>query len=169
MARILIAYATKYGATAEIAAKIGDVLRGAGFATDVCPVPSADTPSAYDAVVLGSAVYAAKWRKEAARYLTGNEKALSERPVWLFSSGPTGQGDAVDIMKGWQFPEDLQPVADGVQPRDIALFHGVIDLRKLNFIERMMMKAMKAPTGDYRDWDAITAWATAIATTLRTD
>ena len=88
--QILVAYATKYGATAEIAEKIGQVLREAGLRTDVLPVDRVSDLSPYQAVVLGSAVYIGKWRKEAVKFLQANEKALAEKLVWLFSSGPTG-------------------------------------------------------------------------------
>lgn len=164
--KVLVAYATKYRATAEIAEKIGQVLRQAGFVTDVRPADDVEDPSSYVAIVLGSAVYIGRWRKEAAKFLKAHEAALAEKPVWLFSSGPTGEGDPVELTQGWQFPGKLQPIADRIGARDIALFHGASDPDKLNFIERWMLKNVGAPVGDYRDWDAITAWATAIAETL---
>jgi menaquinone-dependent protoporphyrinogen oxidase len=165
--QVLVAYATKYGATAEIAEKIGQVLRQAGLRTDVLPTNRVNDLTPYKAVVLGSAVYVGQWRKEAATFLKANEKALAERPVWLFSSGPTGEGDPVELMKGWRFPKALQPIADRIHARDIAIFHGVLDRKKLNLIERWMIKKVKAPLGDFRDWDAITSWATAIADVLK--
>jgi menaquinone-dependent protoporphyrinogen oxidase len=165
--QVLVAYATKYGATAEIAEKIGEVLRQAGLRTDVLPADSVGDLSPYQAVVLGSAVYIGQWRKEAAKFLKANENALAGKPVWLFSSGPTGAGDPAELMQGWQFPGKLQPVADRIGPRDIAIFHGAVDANKLNFIEKWMLKNVKAPTGDFRDWEAITAWATAIADELK--
>jgi len=164
---VLIAYATKYGATAEIAEKIGQVLRQAGWRTDVLPADRVRDVTAYTAVVLGSAVYAGQWRKEATTLLEANEKKLAERPVWLFSSGPTGQGDPVQLMKGWRFPEAQQPIADRIKPRDIAFFHGVLDVKKLSLPEKLIVKGIKAPVGDFRDWAAITAWATAIADALK--
>jgi len=157
--QILVAYATKYGATAEIAEKIGQVLREAGLRTDVLPVDRVSDLSPYQAVVLGSAVYIGKWRKEAVKFLKANEKALAERQVWLFSSGPTGEGDAVELGEGWRFPKSLQPIADRIRPRDIAVFHGALDVGKLNLIERWMIKNVKAPLDDFRDWEAITSWA----------
>ena len=102
--QVLVAYATKHGATAEIAEKIGQVLRQAGLRTDVLPADPAFGRSdlvAYKAVVLGSAVYIGRWRKEAVKFLQANEAALAEKPVWLFSSGPTGEGDPVELVKGW--------------------------------------------------------------------
>jgi menaquinone-dependent protoporphyrinogen oxidase len=164
--RVLVAYATKYGATAEIAEKIGQVLRQAGLQTDVLPADRVGDLSPYKAVVLGSAVYIGQWQKKAVTFLRANEKALAERPVWLFSSGPTGKGDPVQLMKGWRFPTALQPIADRIHARDIALFHGAVDPKRLNLIEKWMLKNVKAPLGDFRDWDAIHAWASTIANAL---
>jgi menaquinone-dependent protoporphyrinogen oxidase len=165
--QVLVAYATKYGATEEIAQRIGDGLREAGLEADVLPADRVGDLAPYEAVVLGSAVYAGQWRKEAATFLEANEKQLTELPVWLFSSGPLGVGDPVELMKGWRFPEALQPVADRIAPRDIAFFHGELDTDKLNLAEKLVVKALKAPTGDFRDWDAITSWAAIIADALK--
>jgi menaquinone-dependent protoporphyrinogen oxidase len=160
---VLVAYGTKYGATAEIAEKIGEVLRQSGLTADVVPADRVDDMGRYGAVVLGSAVYIGRWRKEAARFLEANEARLAGIPVWLFSSGPTGEGDPVELTEGWRFPGKLQPIADRIKPRDVALFHGAVDVSKLNFIERWLLKNIQTPTGDFRDWDAIAAWAEGIA------
>jgi len=165
--QVLVAYATKHGATAEIAEEIGQVLRQAGLRTDVLPTDRVSDLTSYKAVVLGSAVYIGKWRKEAVKFLQANETVLAEKLVWLFSSGPTGEGDPVELMQGWRFPEKLQPIADHIRPRDIAVFHGNVNMKKLNFIEKWMIKNVKAPVGDFRDWEAITSWATAIADVLK--
>ena len=165
--QVLVAYATKYGATAEIAEKISQVLRQAGLHVDVLPADRVGDLSPYRAVVLGSAVYAGQWRKEAAMFLEANEKQLTDRPVWLFSSGPTGEGDPVQLMKGFRFPEAQQPIADRIRPRDIAFFHGVLDMKELSLAEKLIVKGIKAPVGDFRDWDAINSWATAIADALK--
>lgn len=164
---ILLAYATKYGATAEIAEKIGQVLRQAGVPADVQSVDRVGDMTAYKAVVLGSAVYMGQWCKDAATFLETNAKDLADRPVWLFSSGPTGKGDPGQLMKGWRFPEAQQPIADRIKPRDITFFHGVLDMKKLSLPEKVIVKGIKAPIGDFRDWDAITAWAAAIADALK--
>jgi len=165
--KVLVAYGTKYGGTAEIAEKIGQVLREAGLHADVLRADRVSDVSPYHAVVLGSGVYIGRWRKEAAKLLKSNEQALAERPVWLFSSGPTDEGDPVELTEGWRFPKALQPIVDRIQPRDIAVFHGVMDEKKLNVFERWVIKRVGAPLGDFRDWDAITAWAAAIADALK--
>ncbi len=165
--RVLVVYATKYGATAGIAKKIGQVILQAGLHTDVLPTDHVSDITVYKAIVLGSAVYVGQWRKEAVAFLENNEKALSKLPVWFFSSGPTGEGDPVQLMQGWRFPEAQQPIADRIKPRDTAFFHGVLDMKKLSLAEKLLIKGIKAPVGDFRDWDAIASWAAVIADTLK--
>ena len=164
---ILVAYASKYGATEEIAERIGEVLRQTGLQADVLPVNGIRDLNPYKAVILGSAVYIGKWNKEAVAFLQANEKVLADRPVWLFSSGPTGEGDPVELLEGWRLPAALQPVADRIRPRDIAVFGGYVNPDKLTFIERGLMKAMKKAFGDFRDWDRIHTWSTTVADALK--
>ena len=166
-ARVLVAYASKYGATKEIAEKIRQVLKDAGFNTDVLPADKVADLNQYKAVILGSAVYIGGWRKQAARFLKDNEKVLAEKMIWLFSSGPTGQGDPIELVQGWRFPKALQHIADRVKPKDTALFQGAAFPEKLSPIGRWLMKKVKAPLGDFRDWNAITVWAGKIAAKLK--
>lgn len=164
---ILVAYATRYGATADISEAIGAVLREHELTVDVLPVEQVDNLNPYGAVVLGSAVYAGNWRKDAAAFLERHEQQLATRPVWLFSSGPTGEGKPSELMQGWQFPEAQKVLVEHIQPQDIAFFHGVLDTQRLNFAEKLIVKALRAPVGDYRDWETIREWAASIAHTLK--
>ncbi|MGC9399921.1 MAG: flavodoxin domain-containing protein [Anaerolineae bacterium] len=162
MSRILVAYATKHGATAEIAERIGQVFREAGLQADVISADRVDDLTPYGAVVLGSAIYIGRWRKEAVKFLKANEQALAERKVWLFSSGPTGEGDPLELVDGREVPEQLQPIVDRIQPQDVVVFHGAMDTDDLNFLEKFAIKNVGAPLGDFRDWEAIAAWANSL-------
>ena len=165
--KVLVAYASKYGATAEIAEKIGEVLRQEGLDADVVPANRVSKPEQYQAIVIGSAVYMGGWQKDAVKLLKNNEKLLAERPVWIFSSGPAGEGDPVQLLQGWRLPKGQQPIIDRIQPRDIAVFHGKLDLNKCSGFEKLVIKGVKSPVGDFRDWDAISAWAADIAKALK--
>ena len=165
--RVLIAFSSKYGATREIAESIGTVLEESGVKMDVLPAGDVGDVHAYGAVILGSAVYVGQWRQEAADFLKSHEQALSAIPVWLFSSGPTGEGNPKELMNGFTFPEALMPVAKRIAPKDIALFHGELNRSKLSIGERALVRMIKAPMGDFRDWDAIAAWAAGIAAALK--
>jgi menaquinone-dependent protoporphyrinogen oxidase len=167
MSRILVAYATKHGATAEIAERIGQVLRKAGLQADVISADRVDDLAPYGAVALGSAIYIGRWRKEVVRFLKANEQALAERKVWLFSSGPTDEGDPLELVDGREVPEKLQPIVDRIQPQDVVVFHGAMDADDLNFLEKFAIKNVGAPLGDFRDWEAIAAWAEKIADALK--
>lgn len=166
MKQVLVAYASKSGATEGIAEKIGEVLQEAGIPTDILPAGKVRDVTGYRAVVLGSAVYIFRWRKEAAKLLKALAADPAGRPVWLFSSGPTSPTDTEAFPEGVKLPKALQPVADRLQPRDVTVFRGVLDLTKLNPLERWMMGKMNAPAGDFREWDVIEAWAKGIAQTL---
>jgi menaquinone-dependent protoporphyrinogen oxidase len=164
--KVLVTYASKYGSTAEIAGKIGEVLRQNGLTTEVLPAKQVRDLGAYHAVVLGSAVYIGQWRKEAVRFLEKNAEGLAQRATWIFSSGPTGEGDPVELLQGWTFPPKIRPIAESIQPRDIVVFHGNVDVNRLNFLHKWMIDKVESPVGDFRDWDAITAWAESILDAL---
>ena len=142
-------------------------MRQSDLNVDIMPADRVTNLQSYKAVVLGSGVYAGQWLKKAARFLKENEKTLSGQMLWIFSSGPTGQGDPAELLKGWRMPKSLQPIADRINPRGIAVFHGNINDDKLNFFEKRIVKMVKAPSGDFRDWNAITAWASVIAGELK--
>jgi menaquinone-dependent protoporphyrinogen oxidase len=159
---VLVAYASKHGSTEGIARAIAERLSEAGI--DVMARSVTEVPDAPDveAVVLGSAVYAGSWRKEATAWAQRNAAALSGRPVWLFSSGPLG----VEVDDAEQQPRELDELTTLLHPKEHRVFFGALDKAELGFAERMMVKAVKAPEGDFRDWDAIHGWADEIAATL---
>ncbi len=87
-ARVLVAYASKLGSTAEIAEAIAQTLRDSGY--DAAAKPARDVMSleGWDAVVLGSALYSAYWQRDARRFVERFRDQLKARPLWLFSGGP---------------------------------------------------------------------------------
>jgi menaquinone-dependent protoporphyrinogen oxidase len=159
--RVLVAAASKHGATAEIAQRIGRALRERGCDVTVADAADVATIDGYGAVVLGSAVYAGHWLDHAKALA---DRVATQRPrpaVWLFSSGPVG-----DPPKPEEDPVDVAAVADATAPHDHRIFAGKIDKAKLRFAERAIMIAVRAPEGDFRDWAAIDRWAGEIADAL---
>lgn len=164
--KVLVAYASRYGATAEISERIAEILGAAGVDVDLQPVGQVKDLNDYLAVILGSAVYFGGWRKDAVKFLKTREVELMDKKVWFFSSGPAGEGDPVELLDGWTLPPNLEEIADRIQPRGRAVFHGVMDETKLNFLERWMLKKMDAPLGDFRDWDMVNDWVEEIVQQL---
>ena len=165
--KVLVAYGSKYGGTAEIAEEIGKVLKQEEFEVDVFSADHIKNPARYDAFVIGSGVYAGFWRKEAVKFVINNETLMAEKPVWIFSSGPTGEGDVKDLMSGWEYPGKIRPAVEKIKPREITVFHGVADPEKMSFFDKLILKMVKAPSGDFRNWNTITDWAKSIATELK--
>jgi menaquinone-dependent protoporphyrinogen oxidase len=163
---ILIAYASRYGATREIAEAIGRVLQERGNAVDVRPAGEVARLEGYRAVVLGSALYSGGWLEDARELLESYQEELSALPVWLFSSGPTTPGDPVEALAGWVYPDELRGLVMSVRPLDIALFAGKIDPDVLNLQDWLINRSMRAVIGDFRNFARIELWATHIADRL---
>ena len=156
--KVLVTYATKAGSTAEVAAEIGRVIESQnGHKVEVCPVDKSSEMNGYDAVIIGSAIRAGKWLPEATKFVEKHKDALSQVPVALFAVCLTLKEDTEENRR--EVAAYLDPVCEMVQPADVGLFAGVMDYSKLSLVPRMMLKAMKAPAGDFRDWEAIRAWA----------
>ncbi len=160
MTRVLVAYATKFGSTREIAEAIGEELAAAGLTAEVDAAASVWDLDPYDAVVLGSALYAAHWRREANRFVRQNLAALQARPVWLFSSGPLDHSaDRADIPLTEHVARDVDPIG----ARGHRTFGGRL-LADTPGLEPQVLATH--PTGDFRNWTAIRAWAHEIAAEL---
>jgi menaquinone-dependent protoporphyrinogen oxidase len=87
--------------------------------------------------------------------------ALRTRPVWLFSSGPLGRDidDPADAAEGVKLMEL-------VGAREHRVFPGKADKHELGFMERGVLRMVKNPYGDHRDWAEIEVWAEHIARLL---
>jgi len=162
----LVTYATKYGGTGEIADKIGEELTRAGIITEAIPVKQVESPANYRAVVVGSALYMGRLRREAVRFLGYHQEALSGMPVWLFYSGPTGEGNPEELLKDWRLARKVQKIVDMIRPRETKVFHGVLKPEKLSYFEKWILKNVKAEMGDFRNWEEVSLWSKKIAAEL---
>ena len=155
--RVLVTAASRHGSTTDIAAAIARVLHLHGLAPHLVEPVDVKDLSEYDAVVLGSAVYAGRWMGPATDLVARCQSQLAGRPVWLFSSGPVGS--PANPAEG--------PAVSKLMEQTGALGHrvfaGKLDKAELGRLERTMVHAVRAPMGDYRDWDDIAAWAARIA------
>lgn len=162
MTTVLLAYASKMGSTKEIAEVIGVELARAGLDVQVRDACDVTTVHGYDAVVVGSAIYAGRWRPDAVRVvglIVDKNSDVGPSPTWLFHSGPCGEAaaksDAVAPKRVRQAAHQL-----GIAPP--VTFGGRLDpATAKGFIARRMAKGKLA--GDFRDFDRIRDWADTIA------
>lgn len=159
--KILVTTASKHGSTAEIGDAIAGKLREHDLEVEV--VEPGDVPSldGYDAVVLGSAVYAGRWMDTARRFSERHHAALHGVPVWLFSSGPIG-----DPLEPAEEPADGKRLLAALGAREHRTFPGRVNSAELGWVEKTITKMVKAADGDFRDFDAIRVWAADIAEQL---
>jgi len=160
--RVLVTAASRHGATAEIATMIGLALTEAGLEAEVKPLAGLDGVAGYSAVVLGSGVYVGRWLPEATEFVRRHIAELGARPVWLFSSGPTGDAELTPEHD----PVGITDLAASIRARGHRVFRGRLEQGRLGFMERFMIRAVKAPVGDFRNPSEITGWGREIAAEL---
>jgi menaquinone-dependent protoporphyrinogen oxidase len=172
---VLVAYASKYGATREIAERLADRMRAAGLAAQAEPVTRVTDLSGYSAFVIGSAAYLGHWLNDATVFVRRNQAVLATKPVWLFSSGPLGT-EPTDAKgqdkRGAAEPKEFAELIETIKPIGSRVFFGALDPGTLGFRDRAM-RALPAgralfPEGDFRDWPDIDTWAAGIAVELST-
>jgi menaquinone-dependent protoporphyrinogen oxidase len=161
--RVLVTAASRHGATHEIATAIAAGLARRGAEAEARPAEELDSLDGYDAYVIGSAVYVGHWLDPARELVEAHAAALAGRPVWLFSSGPLGPPDK---LKPEGDPVDVAGLIEASGAAEHRVFAGRLDRKLLSFGEKAVVVAVRAPEGDFRDWDAVDAFAAAVAERL---
>ena len=163
--KILIAYVSRRGSTAEIARAIGRELEATGNTVLVAEMKVVFSLEGYHAVVIGTPVYMTKIEKDVASFVSRLRDGLSKVPVAAFAVGIAPVDRRVGSIE--EVMEKLRAALDPVKPVALTMFAGRLDLARMSFAERTMTGLMKVLTGDFRDWDAIRAWARELPAILK--
>ena len=185
MIRVLVVYGSRHGGTRGIADRIGEVLRSEGVDAVVTAADKAVDVDKADAFVVGSGVYMGSWLNEPLDFLSQNRDALASRPTWIFSSGPlpgsSKEDKDVDPVTNALGPttgpgsggrNKVEGLLAAIQPRDHVVFLGAFDPKDPpkamaeRFVRLMPISSRILPPGDFREWEAIEAWANQIAQAL---
>src|SRR5574337_264652 len=185
MSKIQVVAATRHGGTRGIADRIAEVLRAEALDVVVVDAAQRPDPAGFDAYVVGSGVYMGSWLKDGLEFLDRNLEVLATRPVWLFSSGPlpgsTKATDSTDPLEAAFGPTEgpgsgghrrIAALSAAIRARDHRVFLGAYDPSDSpkslpERVVRLMPFARDAlPAGDFREWDAIEAWAHEIAASM---
>lgn len=164
MNRVLVAYGSTNGSTAEIADVIAETLRSRRLAVDLRPADAVTDVHGYDGVVLGGAIYMDRWHRASRRFARRFAGDLTMIPVWLFSSGPLDESAESAI---------LDPVASVARAarlldaRGHATFGGCL-IPEARGCMGMARRMGKRAAADFRNFDRIRAWASDIAVELGT-
>ena len=161
-ASVLVAYATRYGSTQEVAEAVAATLCGRGLAVDIQPVRNVQALDQYRAIVLGAPLYTFHWHKDALHFLARHKAALTQRPVAVFALGPFHAEEKEFQGAREQLDKELAQFP-WLTPQAIAIFGGKFDPQKLTFPHNMIPALKNMPASDVRDWTAIRAWANDLA------
>jgi len=185
MTTVQVVYGSRHGGTRGIAERISAVLRDGGVSASAVAADQASV-GGVDAFVVGSGVYMGAWLNEPLEFLERHQRVLAEHPVWLFSSGPlpgsSKDQEGVDPIENALGPAEgpgsggrkrISALSSSIEPRDHRVFHGAYDPSDppKSMSERLVRTVMGRkvlPTGDFREWDKIEAWAREIAASLTT-
>jgi menaquinone-dependent protoporphyrinogen oxidase len=157
--RVLVAHGSKMGGTEELARAVGEKLTTLGCTVTVADAAEAREAERYDAIVIGSSLYAGRWKGSCVRLLKHLAAECYQGPVWLFHSGPLG--DEADVSQ--PLPRKVEHLAAQLDTRDVVTFGGRLEEHPSGFIAKAMAKDM---AGDWRNWDHVSAWAVEIADEL---
>jgi len=168
--RVLVAYDSKHGSTADIAEKIGDVLCENGFRVDMRPALKVEDISPYDAIVIGSPLYYATFLPGALKFLERHRNILAVKKVALFVTSTsvdkeTGMVDKnhlrliSSVLK--KFPEIkiIEPI--GLMPGKF-YFKEIFPVEVINF-----KQADYEERGDLLNYDFVRSWTEEIAILLK--
>jgi menaquinone-dependent protoporphyrinogen oxidase len=166
--KVLLAYASTHGSTQEVAEAIAATLREHELTVDFMPIRNVRTLEGYSAVVLGAPLYMFHLHKDALRFLSQHQKALSNGlPVAIFAGGPFATGDE----KEWQevrrqLGQELAKFP-WLTPVSIEVIGGRFDPAMLHFPWNLIPAFRQMPPSDLRDWNAIHRWASTLAAQLQ--
>lgn len=162
---ILVAWATRYGSTEEVAHAIADDLLKQQFAVNAQPMSEVKDLERYAAVVLGFPLYMMRIHKDSRRFLASHQDQLSKRPVALFALGPFHAEEKEFVEARKQLDKELAKFP-WLSPVAVQVIGGRFDPKKLRFPFSFIPVLRNMPASDARDWTAIHAWAGNLAPSL---
>lgn len=167
---ILVAYATKYGSTREVAEAIGARLREQGLGADVKPAREVRSLDGFDGVVVGSPLYIGSLLRDSVAFMERHRAVLGKMPVAVFALGPITAEQGAAEGRG-QLDAALKAKAPWVKPAAAEVFVGKYDPASLRMLDKLIAVLPASPLHDVpahdeRDWPAIGAWADTLPSAL---
>jgi len=158
--KVLVAYGSKRGGTEGLATMVADALDARGVETDVRPARTAGPVEGYDAVIVGGALYAGRWHRDARRFVRRNRAQLARLPVWLFSSGPLDASASRVVIEP---VTQVRTAMDSVGARGHVTFGGRLRTDATGFPAAAMARAH---AGDWRDPWHVARWVAVVVEEL---
>jgi menaquinone-dependent protoporphyrinogen oxidase len=157
-ARVLVAYATVYGSTREVAEVVSAAVHAGGLGVDCQPARQVRGLDPYEAVILGAPLYMFRWHKDAMGFLSRHQQALASRSLAIFALGPFGDDPNGFANARASLDKELLKFP-WLKPAAVEMFGGKFDPQALRLPYSLIPALKKMPASDIRDWEAIRGWA----------
>ena len=176
--KALIAFGTRYGATAGTSEEIAGILREEGFDVKIVNLKDEKVKdiSEYDLIVVGSGMKMGKWVNEPKDFLNQFQKELNHKKLAILVSSmrtfaeKLGKTQEEGVCSAQEATEKILTECN-LKPISVGIFGGVINYNKMGFFERKMMGFLKAQLEkegfketepglyDMHNWNEIRNWA----------
>jgi menaquinone-dependent protoporphyrinogen oxidase len=161
---VLVAFASTYGSTREVAETVAATLRSHGLTVDLQPARDVRSLEGYRAVVLGAPLYMFHLHKDALRFLSHHQKALTGGlPIAVFAGGPFGSGDGNEWQEVRKQLDQELAKFPWLRPVATEVIGGKFDPSTLRLPWSLVPALRQMPASDLRDWEAIRRWASTLA------
>ncbi len=181
--KVLILYGTRYGATESTSEEIAKVLKEEGLEVKVVNAKKEKVTdiSPYDLIIVGNGMQIGKWTNEPENFLNQFQKELANKKVAIFVSSAAQallehENKTGEIEQNRKKYLEEKAAKYNLQPVSMALFGGVWDFNKMNFIFKRTLASFKPRIEaagfkeitpglyDTRDWNVIRSWAKELIT-----
>lgn len=161
--KVLVAYATTHGSTAEIAGFMGGVLKERDLDVTVAKVNTIQSVKGYDAFFIGTPIYGGMWLTEMSQFLANFSADLAGKPIYFWMV-------CIRVLEadGYQHAQDEyvhKSVLEKIGVKDVGVFAGKLNLEAIDWNERWTLSARYdgkdlpgTHNDDFRNWNIIRDW-----------
>jgi menaquinone-dependent protoporphyrinogen IX oxidase len=194
MTKILVAYATMAGSTAEVAQVVAEEMATNGLEVEVLHLSQVESLTGYDGVVVGGPMIMG-WHRAARRFLKKHRREFQHIPLAVFvlamrlTETDETSLDGLPVYVDEELPEApaqagkltfrerftrlsnyLRPILKATRPDgpvSIGVFGGRLEYGRLPWWAVLFaMLVVRAPAKDRRNWPAIRSWAAELPAVL---
>lgn len=158
--KILVTYATYYGATGAVAKAIADTIASRGYSVDVLPVKDVQKIDEYQAVVVGSAIRGGRIHEDTFRFIKDHTTELAAVPVAYYVCCMTmGEEEPETRFQAETYLAEVFNKFSDIKPICLGFFGSVYEYKHMEWLSGLLDKAIQTPGHDYQKWETVIHWS----------